>query len=158
MPPSTPIHPSRRVRVVLSSTAFLSFISVWKAAALSIAELGVAAFFLIGVVLPGMGAPAPWLVLGVCLLGPFVRMIDVESWSLLIAGGPIGRAKQAFGPRTGRVAAAVTLTERLLLATLTCTVVGHYLASLVIPVLAIRNRVSPTIEDTATLVAVILIG
>src|SRR5436190_20101229 len=110
MPPSTPIVPSRRVRVVLSSTAFLSFVSVWKAAALSIAELGVAAFFLIGVVLPGVGRPAPWLVLGACLLGPFVRTLDVESWSLPIPGGLVGRAKQAFGPRSGRVAAAVMLT------------------------------------------------
>src|SRR5262249_42559866 len=149
MPPSTPIHPSRRVRVVLSSTAFLSFISVWKAAALSIAELGVAAFFLIGVVLPGIGGSAPWLVLAVCLLVPFIRAIDVESWSLLIPGGLIGRARQAFGPRASRVAASVMLTERLLLAALTCTVVGQYVASLVIPALATRNRVSPTIEDTA---------
>src|SRR5207253_5802646 len=32
------------------------------------------------------------------------------------------------------------------------------LGSLVIPALALRNRVSPTIEDTATLVAVIVLG
>ncbi len=49
MPPRPPIRPGRQVvRVVLSATALLSFMSVWKAAALAIAELGVGAFFVVG--------------------------------------------------------------------------------------------------------------
>ena len=60
--------PPRRVRVVVAATALLSFMSVWKAGALALAELGVAAFFLIGVERSVSGDIAPWFVLAACLI------------------------------------------------------------------------------------------
>ncbi|PYS54634.1 MAG: hypothetical protein DMG13_07510 [Acidobacteria bacterium] len=48
----------RQVRVVLSTTALLSFMSISKAAALALAELGIAAFFLIGVARSVIGESA----------------------------------------------------------------------------------------------------
>ena len=50
-------RPARQLRVVLSTTALVSFMSVWKAAALAIAELGVAAWFVAG---PAAGARRSW--------------------------------------------------------------------------------------------------
>ena len=43
------------VRVVLSTPAVLSFVSVWKAAALAIAQLGAGLFFVAGVAAPVPG-------------------------------------------------------------------------------------------------------
>jgi magnesium transporter len=146
--------PSGRVRVVLSATALLSFVSVWKAAALAIAELGAAAFFVTGVAEP-LGALAPWLILGMCAVGAFVRAIDIESWGLFVPGGTIGRARLAFGSGGARLASASLLGERLLLAALGCGVAAHYGAGLVV------SRVEGgglATEEFTVVLAVVLVG
>jgi magnesium transporter len=159
MPFGPPLKSGRTVRVVLSSTALLSFMSVWKAAALALAELGAAAFFLSGVVWVVAGAAAPWVVLGVCAFGALVRTVDIESWAVFVPGGLIGRATHAFGPRTGRVAAAAVLTERLLLAGLAALVVGHYTASVAVAVVAGRPFAGQiTAEEIATLIAAAIVA
>jgi len=152
------LRASHPVRVVLSTPAVMSFVSVWKAVALAMAQLGVAAFFLAGVTSSTLGPTAAWWVLAACVLSAFVRAIDMESWALLIPGGTIGRLEQAFGPRAGRIGAAATLIERLLLATLASVVVGHYVTGALVPAISGRLRGSVTAEEIATLLAVILIG
>src|SRR5216110_4063490 len=97
--PFPPFQPNRRVRVVLSSMGLMPFVSVWKAAALALAELGAAAFFIVGVLHGTAGVTAPWFVLAACVLGLLVRAGDIESWALFIPGGLVGRTEQAFGPR-----------------------------------------------------------
>src|SRR5262245_29387733 len=44
-----PLRPNRHVRVVLSRTTLLSFMSVSRATAVALVELGIAAFFSVGV-------------------------------------------------------------------------------------------------------------
>jgi magnesium transporter len=149
----------RQIRVVLSSTALLSFVSVRKAAALAVAQLGVAAFFIAGTTRTAVGDAAPWFVLAVSVAAAFVRAVDIESWALLIPGGVVARVQQAFGRRAARGAAAAGLVERLLLAVLASVLVGQYAASVTVTALAGRRftgYVRP--EDLATLVAVTIIG
>ena len=95
--------PVRQLRVVLSSTALLSFMSVWKAAALGIAELGAGAWFVPGIAGAALGGAMPWFVLAAALLGVFIRAVDVESWSMFLPAGVVGRTEAAFGrPAGGR--------------------------------------------------------
>jgi hypothetical protein len=113
--------------VVLSSTALLSFMSVRKAAALALAQLGVAAFFVSGVTTAALGPSAGWFVLAAVVLAAFVRAIDIESWAVFIRrlcrpGRPCVRA------RLCRAAAAAVLTERLVLAALAVVIIGHYVS------------------------------
>ncbi len=149
-------HP---IRVVLSSAALLPFLSVRKAAALALAQSGVAAFFIAGVTWTALGASAGWFVLAVTLLAVLIRAIDIESWALLIAGGFVSRVTLAFGARAGRFAAAAALIERLLLGALVSVVAGHYVAAVVVSALGERQftgHVRP--EDLATLLASAAIG
>jgi magnesium transporter len=154
-----PLTPPRQIRIVVAATSLLSFMSVWKAAALALAELGVAVFFLIGVERAAIGAAAPWFVLAACLLGAFVRAIDGESWGFLIPGGLVGRAERAFGPKAVGLASAAVLTERLLLVALASVVVGRYATS---PVAALLGGWHPaghlSIEELVTLLAAFVIG
>jgi magnesium transporter len=124
-----PLVPKRRVRVVLSTKPLLSFMSVSKATALALAELGVAMFFVAGVSRSFIGDAAPWFVLAACALSAFVRTIDIESWAFFIPGGLIGRCDRAFGPRVASLAAAAALTERLLLIAMACVLCGQYAVS-----------------------------
>src|SRR5436190_18005760 len=110
-----PLTTHRHLRVVLSTTALLSFMSVSKATALALSELGIAAFFVIGVARSAIGESAPWFVLVACALSAFVRCIDIESWAFFVPGGLIGRTERVFGPRASGIATAAVLTERLLL-------------------------------------------
>ena len=159
MSPFSPIPPRRPIRVVVSSTAFLPFISVQKAAGLAIAQLGIAAFFVSGIAVEALGAAAAWFVLVAAALAAFARAIDIESWGLLIPGGSVSRITGAFGPRAGGVAAATAFIERLLLAALACIILGHYLAGASATAIAgwrFTGHVRP--EDLATVLAVGAIG
>jgi magnesium transporter len=147
------------VRVVVAATALLSFMSVWKAAALAIAELGVAAFFLIGLERSSIGETAPWFVLAACLLGALVRAIDAESWGFLVPGGLVGRAERAFGPRSVSLSAAAVLTERWLLVALASVVIGRYAASPALDVVSLWQPARRlTADELVSVVAVFVIG
>jgi magnesium transporter len=143
------------VRVVLGATALLSFMSVWKAAALAFAELGAATFFVAGVVGSGLGGWTPWYVFAVCAIGAFVRASDIEAWTLFIPGGLVGRARHAYGLRTARIAAGAVLAERVLLAALACATVAHYgsgITATAVASLGPARRL--TAEELGTVVAV----
>ncbi len=145
-------HP---VRVVLSTPAVMSFVSVWKAGALAMVQLGAGAFFVAGVTRAVLGPSAVWFVLAATVLGALARAVDIESWALLIPGGTIGRLQEAFGPRAGRIGAAAVLIERMLLAAMGATLAGHYAAGALVP--AIRGQTIAG-EELATVVAVGLVG
>ena len=153
------IDPRRRVRVVLSSTALLSFMSVRKAAALALAQLGVSAFFIAGICSDALGASAGWFVLAAVVLAAFVRAIDVESWAVFIPGGLVGRVEHAFGRSAAGVAAATVLTERFFLAALSVVIAGHYASGVVLTAIAgwrLTGLLRP--EDFATMLAVVVVG
>src|SRR6266850_2424663 len=154
-----PLIPNRQVRVVLSTTALLSFMSVSRATALALAELGIAAFFVIGVARSGIGESAPWFVLVACALSAFVRAIDIESWAFFVPGGLIGRTERVFGPRVANIATAAVLTERLLLVALACALCGQYAVSFGAVWMAkwsVTARL--TIQELVTVGAIVLVG
>jgi len=154
-----PLTPNRQVRVVLSTTALLSFISVSKATSLALGELGIAAFFVIGVVRLAMGSSALWFVLAACAVSAFVRTIDIEGWASFMPGGLIGRTERAYGSRAAAVAAAAVLTERFLLVALACVLCGQYAVSFGAVWMA-RWSVTArlTVQELVTVGAIILIG
>src|SRR3989449_4510416 len=133
--------------------------SVSKATAMELAELGIAAFFVIGVARSVVGESAPWFVVVACALSAFVRAIDIESWAFFVPGGLIGRTERVFGPRVANIATAAVLTERLLLVALACALCGQYAVSFGAVWMAewsVTARL--TIQELVTLGAIILIG
>ncbi len=157
--PFPPFQPNRRVRVVLSSMGLMPFVSVWKAAALALAELGCAAFFLVGVLQPTLGSLAPWMVLLACVLGLLARAGDIESWATFIPGGFLGKAEHAFGRRVRAGVTAVALSERLLLAALSTAVVGRYVASVAATAIGgLRFTGHVTVEELSTQLAILIVG
>jgi magnesium transporter len=126
------------------------------AAALIVAQLGIAAFFIAGVTSPGLGQSAGLFVLAASLLAAGVRAIDIEGWALLVPGGLAGRAGRAFGARAATLATAALLVERLLLSALAGLVIGHYVAATAIAGSRFTRYARP--EDVATTLAVFAIG
>ena len=96
MTPFSPIPHRHPIRVVLSSPALQRFLSVRNAAALVIAQLGIAAFFVSGDTPIALGPSAGWFVFVAAGLAVLVRAIDLESWALLMLSLASG-AMQANG-------------------------------------------------------------
>ena len=159
MSPFSPIPRRHPIRVVLSSTALQPFMSVRKAAALTIAQLAVAVFFISGIALAALGQSAVWFVLAATFLAAFARATDIESWALLIPGGFVGRVSAALGPGAAGLAKAAALIERVFLGVLASVVIGHYVASVSATSIGgwrFTGFVRP--EDLATPVAIATIG
>ncbi len=147
----------RRVTVVHLTAPFVKFASAWRAAALAIPDVGVAAFFIAGVATTGSGRLAPWFVLAAVLLSLACRTLDLEGWGLPVRGGTVGRAGLAFGPRAAATAAAAQLLERVLFASLVCLVFGRYIAALPIQ-LRFSDRLANSALGTGDLASVVGIG
>src|SRR5262245_46853944 len=158
MPLTPRLRTPHPVRVVLSTPAVLSFVSVWKAAALAIAQLGAGLFFVAGVAAPVLGPSTLWAVVGTAVIGWFARAIDIESWALLIPGGTSSRVHQAFGPRAGRVAAAVAVVDRTVFAALAAVVTGQYVALVLAP--RLRGTVAGDVagQELSTVIGLAIIG
>ena len=69
MPLTPRLRTPHPVRVVLSTPAVLSFVSVWKAAALAIAQLGAGIFFVAGVAAPVLGPATLWADAATAIVG-----------------------------------------------------------------------------------------
>ena len=123
-----PIGP-RRTPIVVAKAALRPIAPVWQASAPLVAEVGLTAFVIGGIAAISLGTVAPWFVLAAVLVGAGLRRAHVESWSLFIPGGAIGRVQDAFGRRPALVAAAVALFERMLFIGLACLAASHYAVS-----------------------------
>jgi magnesium transporter len=121
---------SERIRVVLTSRAIVSYVSVWRATARALAELGAPAFFIAGVAWTALGSAAPWFVLAAVGLGVMLRAADIEARALFVLGGLYGSVRETLGLLAARASAAGLLVDRLVLGTLAAVVSGHYLATL----------------------------
>ncbi len=150
-PPATPIG---RIPVVLAAAVLGSLVPAWRTIALTLTELGAAAFFISGVTTDAIGTAAPWFVLAAVAAGAVLRAADIQSWALFVPGGLPGRVNEAFGHRPATAAAAFVLVERLLFAALVSCVAGHYIVSLLVTVLGLsRLAEHVTAGDLATAAA-----
>ena len=107
----TRIAGSRRVRVVVATTVFLSFISFWRAAAIVLSDLGSSAFYVGGIAEQAIGKAAPWFVLGVMLFSYAVRAVYVESSVMFVRGGVYRVVKEAMGSTFGKLSVSALLFD-----------------------------------------------
>src|SRR5260370_27862906 len=88
---------SNRVRLVVASSAMLTFISFWRAAAIVLNDLGSSAFYAGGLAEEAVGKAAPWLILGGVVFSYAGRAVYVESCSMFTRGGVYPIVKEALG-------------------------------------------------------------
>ena len=109
MPPPSRFSAPQRIRVVLASGTLVSYVSVWRAAARALVDLGCSAFFIGGVAWAAAGSAAPWYVLAAVALGVAVRAVDIEARALVRARRAVRQRPRRAWPTAGedrRVGAA----------------------------------------------------
>ncbi|MDM7994331.1 MAG: APC family permease [Acidobacteriota bacterium] len=135
-------------RVVVATTAMLSFISFWRAAAIVLNDLGSSAFYVGGIAEHAIGKSAPWFILGVMLFSIAVRSVYIESSTLFVRGGAYRVVKEAMGPTTAKITVSALIFDFLLTAPISGVSAGHYLVGLLNELLVLAGLQVALPRDT----------
>jgi amino acid transporter len=117
-------------RVVVATTAMLSFISFWRAAAIVLNDLGSSAYYVGGIAENAIGKSAPWFILGVMLFSLAVRSVYIESSVMFVRGGVYRVVKEAMGPTAAKATVSALIFDFLLTAPISGVSAGQYLTGL----------------------------
>src|SRR5438132_11689825 len=90
-------------RVLVATTAMLSFISFWRAAAIVLNDMGSSAFYAGAIAEEAFGKTAPWFILAVMLLAYAVCALYMESCSMFVRGGVYRVVKEAMCARMAKL-------------------------------------------------------
>ncbi len=115
-------------RVLVATTAMLSFISFWRAAAIVLNDLGSSAFYAGGIAEAAFGKAAPWFILAIMLFALTVRLVYMESCSMFVRGGVYRVVKAALGSNLAKFSVSALIFDYILTAPISGVAAGQYLA------------------------------
>src|SRR6266853_2839811 len=117
-------------RVIVATTALLTFISFWRAAAIVLNDLASSAYYAGGESESFIGKSAPWFILGVMLFSYCVRAVYVESCSMFVRGGVYRVVKEALGGTLAKFSVSALMFDYVLTGPISGVSAGQYLAGL----------------------------
>src|SRR5271169_151046 len=117
-------------RVLVATTALLSFISFWRAAAIVLNDLASSAYYAGGEAEGYIGKAAPWFILAIMLFSYCVRAIYVESCSMFVRGGVYRVVKEALGGTLAKFSVSALMFDYVLTGPISGVSAGQYLAGL----------------------------
>jgi len=118
-------------RVLVATTALLSFISFWRAAAIVLNDLASSAYYAGGEAEGYIGKAAPWFILGIMLFSYAVRAIYVESCSMFVRGGVYRVVKEAMGVTLAKFSVSALMFDYILTGPISGVSAGQYIVGLV---------------------------
>jgi amino acid transporter len=134
---STPISPvARRIRgngiprVIVATTALLTFISFWRAAAIVLNDLASSAYYAGGEAEGFIGKTAPWFILAIMMFSYAVRAVYVESCSMFVRGGVYRAVKQSLGGALAKFSVSALMFDYILTGPISGVAAGQYLGGL----------------------------
>jgi len=113
---------------MVATTAMLTFISFWRAAAIVLNDLASSAFYAGGIAEEAVGKCAPWFILAIMLFSYAVRAIYVESCSMFVRGGVYRVVKEAMGGTLAKVSVSALMFDYVLTGPISGVSAGQYLA------------------------------
>jgi amino acid transporter len=114
-------------QVVVVTTAMLTFISFWRAAAIVLNDLASSAYYAGGIAEQAMGKTAPWFILAVMLLSYAVRSVYIESCGMFVRGGVYRVVKEAMGGTMAKISVSALLFDYVLTGPISGVSAGQYL-------------------------------
>src|ERR1700746_3089208 len=122
-------------RVIVATTAMLTFISFWRAAAIVLNDMGSSAFYAGAIAEHFVGQTAPWFILAMRLLSYAVRALYIESCSMFVRGGVYRVVKEAMGETLAKFSVSALLFDYILTGPISGVSAGLYLTGLLNEVL-----------------------
>ena len=123
-------------RVIVATTAMLSFISFWRAAAIVLNDLASSGYYAGGEAEGFIGKTAPWFVLAVMLFSGAIILIYIESCSMYVRGGVYRTVKEALGGTLAKISVSALMFDFMLTGPISGVAAGQYLFGLVNELLA----------------------
>ena len=117
-------------RVVVATTAMLTFISFWRAAAIVLNDMGSSAFYAGAIAEHFVGKPAPWFILAIMMLSYAVRSLYIESCSMFVRGGVYRVVKEAMGGTLAKFSVSALMFDYILTGPISGVSAGLYLVGL----------------------------
>src|SRR5579859_4680130 len=118
-------------RVLVATTAMLSFISFWRAAAIVLNDMGSSAFYAGAIAEEAFGKTAPWFILAIMLFAYAVRALYMESCSMFVRGGVYRVVKEAMGSRLAKISVSALMFDYILTGPISGVSAGQYIAGLI---------------------------
>src|SRR5580658_1368184 len=159
--PTSPAAPRSRgngiPRVIVATTALLTFISFWRAAAIVLNDLASSAYYAGGEAEGFIGKTAPWFILAIMVFSYAVRAIYVESCSMFVRGGVYRVVKEALGGSLAKFSVSALMFDYILTGPISGVAAGQYLAGLLNDVaIYLHYSVRFPVDLTAAIFAVIV--
>ena len=129
-PSSSSAGASRVKKVVVLTTAMLTFIPFWKAAAVVLCDFGSSAFYAGGIAMRAFGPAFPWYILAVMLFSGLLLMLELEACSLFVRGGAYKIVREGMGDTAAKLAASALIFDFILTGPISAVTAGHYLCGL----------------------------
>src|SRR6202166_3730609 len=125
--PSDPAQKPALPKVVIATTAMLSFISFWRAAAIVLNDLGSSGFYAGAIAEQAIGKAAPWFILAIMLFAYAVRSMYIESCSMFVRGGVYRVVKEAMGSTLAKFSVSALMFDYILTGPISGVSAGQYL-------------------------------
>src|SRR5437867_4790156 len=118
-------------RVLVGTTAMLTFISFGRVAAIVLNDLASSAFYAGGIVEDAVGKAAPWFILSIMLFAYAVLLVYLESCSMFVRGGVYRVVKEAMGGTVAKLSVSALMFDYVLTGPISGVSAGQYLVGLV---------------------------
>src|SRR5436190_12873544 len=118
-------------KVLIATTAMLSFISFWRAAAIVLNDMGSSAFYAGAIAEHFVGKAAPWFILAIMVLAYAVRAVYIESCSMFVRGGVYRVVKEAMGATLAKFSVSALMFDYILTGPISGVSAGLYLTGLI---------------------------
>ncbi len=112
---------------MVATTAMLTFITFWRAAAIVLNDLASSAYYAGGIAEQAVGKSAPWFILAIMLFSYLVRAIYVESCSMFVRGGVYRVVKEAMGGTLAKFSVSALMFDYILTGPISGVSAGQYL-------------------------------
>src|SRR3977135_309994 len=140
-------------RVIVATTALLTFISFWRAAAIVLNDLASSAYYAGGEAEGYIGKTAPWFILAIMVFSYAVRAVYVESCSMFVRGGVYRAVKMALGGTLAKFSVSALMFDYVLTGPISGVAAGQYLAGLIGELLVYMHISGPLAPSSISIIA-----
>ena len=140
-------------RVIVATTALLTFISFWRAAAIVLNDLASSAYYAGGEAEGYIGKTAPWFILAIMVFSYAVRAVYVESCSMFVRGGVYRAVKQSLGGTLAKFSVSALMFDYILTGPISGVAAGQYLAGLISELLQYSHLGNPLTPNQVDFIA-----
>ena len=143
--------------MVVATTAMLTFISFWRAAAVVLNDMGSSAFYAGAIAEQAVGKSAPWFILAVMLLAYAVCGMYIESCSMFVRGGVYRVVKEAMGSTLAKFSVSALMFDYVLTGPISGVAAGQYLVGFVNDLLkSLHSTIVFPINATSAVFAILV--